>query len=1015
MQTSVELKFAKGTKAPDMPIFKASYKVVYFAHVPKCGGSSIEAYLQTRFGSLGFIDRDFDSLPSSQRWTRTSAQHIKVENLERLFPSGFFDASFAVVRHPVDRLISEYHYQRDYLKVINKNTIFSTWLSDFEQALKEDPLIYDGHVRPMVDMVPSNATVFRLEDGLDQVVSYLDELAGAVEETIPMKRLLVRNTAIPKVLPNENDIATIERIYAHDFERFGYDRKTLSPMCHAGPVIRQPQLPVKPKQRPDRSALATQFRSKGVTSFLAGDIVSAHANFRFALNCAHDDTQSHALIANTSLRLGALHLAMDHAETALTHQPDNRDALVALAGARLRLKDPRARESIEALALYPDLGDFPQLLRIALQMMENEDEHEATLFDLAEFLETHSEDVFAGEFLAETFRAFSKAADKDRLREFLEGVGIKADQTARTPLHKPVVGQEAIVDIIIPVYNAIDDLDLCLKSIRKFPSLAIRSIILVNDCSTPQSEAWLIDYQKRHADVRLVNNRENLGFTRAVMAGVAVSNAPYMVFLNSDTQVTALWLDCMLEAIQTGPLTALAGPLSNDGFHQTIRPTTAAGGNPPVDLSPDQIAAQVLTITQRSFPQVPFLSGFCLLVDRTAFDLAGGLDCEAFPQGYWEVQDLCLKLIDLGFDAVIADNCYVHHSGGGSIQSERKKDLSTKGRNRMFARYSALRVLMAEAVSSLEPEVARHRLAWSKRDLISDFVKNETTTLASVQITSTVRKMCLKEPPTPVSNKEVCLFVTHCPLGAPLDYTLIYIEELKRAGLLVIVCLVAEDVTIPVADPIMDLADGVLIRENGGYDFGAWADMLRCFPECWKAERLYFVNDSILGPFQSLDPIISSIRDRNAGFFALSECSYGPYHAQSFFFGWNETNLSSPYLRDFWDQVVNKSEKNSVIESYEHGISPLSEHLVDPSQQIVFGYKDIFQSTTKELILVNPTHHGWQALLAKGFPFVKTDLLRDSPLDIDLSGWESFCVVYGADIGSMKRSIEASRINRLKF
>lgn len=999
-----------------MPIFKASNKVIYFAHVPKCGGSSVEEYLKVRFGSLAFIDQDYYSLPSSQRWTNSSAQHISIDALERLFPSGFFDASFAVVRHPVDRLVSAYHHLRDNLKTLDQSDVFSNWLADFEQALKNNPLIYDGHVRPMAVMVPTNAMVFRLEDGLDQVVSYLDELVGARAETIRMKRLLVRNTSIPKVVPSENDIATIERIYARDFERFGYDREALSSMGRESPRLRQPQIPAEPIKRHDRSAHAAQFRSMGVNLFLAGDVVNAHANFRFALNCAPDDTQSHALIANTCLRLGALNLATDHAERALRHQPDNRDALTALAGARLRLKDPRAREAVEALAVYPEMGDFLKLLRIALQMMENEDEHEVILFDLAEYMETRSEDVLAGELLAENFRALSEATDKDRLREFLEGVGIEADQANRTPLPKPLVGQEATVDIIIPVYNAIADLDLCLKSIRKFPSLAMRHIILVDDCSTPQSAAWLIDYQERHADVRLFRNQENLGFTRAVMAGVAQSSAPYMLFLNSDTQVTAHWLDYMLEAMQAGPLTALVGPLSNDGFYQTIRPSPAAGRKPIIELLPDQIAAQVLTFTQRTFPRVPFLSGFCLLAHRAAFDLAGGLDCEAFPQGYWEVQDLCLKMIDLGFDSVIADNSYVQHFGGGSIESQRKKDLSTKGRNLMFARYSALRVLMAEVVSSRDPEVARHRHAWSERNLHSAFANIETKTLSSVQLGRAVQQACLKEPPASVFDKEVCFFVTHCPLGAPLEYTLTYIEALKRAGLLVIVCLVAEDLTIPVADPIMDLADGVLIRENSGYDFGAWADLLRRFPHCWDAERLYFVNDSILGPFQSLDPIISSIRDRNAGFFALSEVtSSNSYHAQSFFFGWNKQNLKSIELRRYWDDVINFSDKGQVIFHYEFSIARLSKDLPDGSQHIAFGFQEIFGVAHSEISLFNTSHSGWKRLLHVGFPFVKTDLLRDGVLHVDTTNWEALCAFHGADVGSMKRSIEASRLNRLSY
>jgi hypothetical protein len=333
----------------------------------------------------------------------------------------------------------------------------------------------------------------------------------------------------------------------------------------------------------------------------------------------------------------------------------------------------------------------------------------------------------------------------------------------------------------------------------------------------------------------------------------------------------------------------------------------------------------------------------------------------------------------------------------------------------MFARYSALRVLMAEAVGGMEPEVARHRHAWLKREGLSNYVKIETTNLASVQDARTVQQTCLKEPPASVFGKEVCLFVTHCPLGAPLEYTLTYIDALKKTGLLVIVCLVVEDLTIPVADPIMDLADGVLIRENGGYDFGAWADLLRRFPHCWDAERLYFVNDSILGPFQSLDPIISSIRDRDAGFFALSDSTLNGYHAQSFFFGWNNQNLKSSRLREYWAGVINSLEKQTVIDSYEKDIAKISNDLPSTTQQIVFGFQQILSSSPSEFTGVGLTYEGWKRMLSAGFPFVKTAILRDGIKNIYTSDWETFCAVHGADVGSMKRSIEGSRLNRLSY
>lgn len=765
-----------------------------------------------------------------------------------------------------------------------------------------------------------------------------------------------------------------------------------------------------PNPDPDHNHLGRKFRNLGMNFFQAGNIIEAHANFRFALNCTPNNTELHALIANTSLRLGAPHLATHHAEAVLAVDPDNLDAMVALAGARLRLKNPKARETINAMAQFEQLGDFRTLLGIALSSWEGN--YETALVDLAAYLELHPRDVSAGELLADTFLGFQASGQEGRFNQFLEGVGVLADPVGRAAFASkdPVSGH--CVDIIIPVHNAVDDLALCLASIRRWPSKEIRRIILVDDCSAQETAEWLTSYQNQHSDVELVRNGENLGFTRAVMAGVRHSTAPYMLFLNSDTQVTPNWLEGMLKAMHASPHTALVGPLSNNGYFQTIDPSVGAGVALQNKPAPDDAAALVRCTTAEEFPRVPLLSGFCLLVDRAAFDRVGGLDCETFPYGYWEVQDLCLKLTDIGCDAVIADNVYVHHEGGGSINETKRAALINTGLVRLHDRYSGLRVHIAEAVCASQPVIARHKMAWaahmkvgkSRGDAARDSREGDSVR---------ARQQCRKLPPNSVSEREVCLFVLHCPLGAPSEYTIAYLEELKRNGLLIIACLVVEDLSIPLADTVMEVADGVLLRENAGYDFGAWADMVRHFPQIWDADRLYFVNDSVLGPFGPLTPIIECIRTEDAGFFALCECTYMKYHAQSFFFGWNKTNLASQRLKSFWSEVENLSEKDDVIRTYELEILNISQVLPDAGTHIVFDYEKIFGCNASEITGVSPTHHAWHRLLVSDFPFVKTNLLLEGIANVDTRGWQAICADRGANIGAMCRSLETSYLNRL--
>ena len=52
-------------------------------------------------------------------------------------------------------------------------------------------------------------------------------------------------------------------------------------------------------------------------------------------------------------------------------------------------------------------------------------------------------------------------------------------------------------------------------------------------------------------------------------------------------------------------------------------------------------------------------------------------------------------------------------------------------------------------------------------------------------------------------------------------------------------------------------ATTVLRRANVGYDFGSWASVLAAFPGVAAASRVLLVNDSLIGPFAPLAPILA--------------------------------------------------------------------------------------------------------------------------------------------------------------
>lgn len=214
-----------------MPLFQAAGSLFFFAHVPRCGGSSVENYLKARFGPLALLDRLFLSVPETERWSRSSPQHIPAAALARLFPESWIRGSFAVVRHPEDRVRSLFLFQRDIEKTIAPDAAFETWLTDLPSWREQAPHILDNHPRPMTELVPENARIFRLEEGLDPIVEWFDDLEGAKRgpRKIGQANEYAARLEARGEEPGPPPILTavsrdlLRELYAADFERFGYE------------------------------------------------------------------------------------------------------------------------------------------------------------------------------------------------------------------------------------------------------------------------------------------------------------------------------------------------------------------------------------------------------------------------------------------------------------------------------------------------------------------------------------------------------------------------------------------------------------------------------------------------------------------------------------------------------------------------------------------------------------------------------------------------------------------------
>jgi len=200
-----------------MPFFKTGAKLVYYAHVPKCGGSAVEHFSpcakMRRFGGGTFHPRPRRS--NGLRGHRLYGAGRGATLVQNIAPT-------YQVRHPVARVVSAYHFQMEEEGRISKNVSFSDWLEDLGEAHAENPYAYDNHLRPMNDIVPEGAHVFYLEHGLDALVPWFDDLLGNKTAPRAIHRINERSSGGEKVQPSTADLAQIERVYSADFERFGY-------------------------------------------------------------------------------------------------------------------------------------------------------------------------------------------------------------------------------------------------------------------------------------------------------------------------------------------------------------------------------------------------------------------------------------------------------------------------------------------------------------------------------------------------------------------------------------------------------------------------------------------------------------------------------------------------------------------------------------------------------------------------------------------------------------------------
>lgn len=163
-------------------------------------------------------------------------------------------------------------------------------------------------------------------------------------------------------------------------------------------------------------------------------------------------------------------------------------------------------------------------------------------------------------------------------------------------------------------------------------------------------------------------------------------------------------------------------------------------------------------------------------------------------------------------------------------------------------------------------------------------------------------------------------------------------------------------------------ADKIIVGRHGEYDFGSYK---RGFQAMSDADQLVFCNDSCY----LIDDIEALFENESDFFGVITNTDSYPAHLQSYFVVFNRKVIESAVFKNFMSSITKLEKKQDIIEKYEIG-------LTQTLSKAGFSFSSFIRETFKSNPTMNEDY--FLKLRPSGFPFLKTDLLKNNPMRIKM-------------------------------
>ncbi|MBJ6799174.1 glycosyltransferase family 2 protein [Geomonas propionica] len=240
---------------------------------------------------------------------------------------------------------------------------------------------------------------------------------------------------------------------------------------------------------------------------------------------------------------------------------------------------------------------------------------------------------------------------------------------------------DAIIDVIIPVWNRPDETRNCLVNLINHTPNA-RLIIV--DCGSERDTERMLQEFADGLDERalLMRDDSNIGFVRAVNRGFESSTAPFLALVRNTSIVSARWLDSLLTFAETHPEAGILLPC--------LDPGDPCEG--PCEVESGSFAAMV--------------------VRRELYREVGGLD-ESLDGGAWCLRDFTRRACAKGYFTYQVPGPVVSHQEEILLGSElRRRETLQRSMTLFRERWGEGGSFLLHVPKGVEVELLRQKLEW---------------------------------------------------------------------------------------------------------------------------------------------------------------------------------------------------------------------------------------------------------------------------------------------------------------